>query len=90
MNGDDGRIGIRGLRIMGIHGLLPEERTRAQPFEIDLDASLDLRAASVSDALADTVDYGESVGTAAAIVRRTALRPTRGPGWSGGAIGSRS
>ncbi len=68
MKGGDERIEIRGLRVMGVHGLLPEERARAQPFEVDLDASLDLGAAAVSDELADTVDYGDLVGTAAAIV----------------------
>jgi 7,8-dihydroneopterin aldolase/epimerase/oxygenase len=65
---ENGRIEIRGLRIMGTHGLLAEERTRAQPFEVDLDASLDLRAAAVSDDLADTVDYGDLVGIVVAVV----------------------
>lgn len=58
-------IEIRGLRATGVHGVLPEERERAQPFEVDLDLSLDLRKAGGSDDLADTVDYGvltEAVG----------------------------
>jgi dihydroneopterin aldolase len=54
----DDRIELRGLRAVGRHGLLPEERLRAQPFEVDLDIELDLRAAGRSDALGDTVDYG--------------------------------
>ncbi len=49
---------IAGLRELGVHGVLPEERTRAQPFEVDLDLSVDLAAAGASDALDDTVDYG--------------------------------
>ena len=52
------RIELRGLRAVGTHGALPEEQSRAQPFEIDLDVEADLRPAGVSDALHDTVDYG--------------------------------
>lgn len=43
---------------MGVHGALPEERDRAQPFEVDVDLAADLAVAGASDALADTVDYG--------------------------------
>jgi dihydroneopterin aldolase len=53
---------------MGVHGVLPEERSRAQPFELDLDAALDLAPASASDDLADTVDYGALVDAVAAVV----------------------
>jgi dihydroneopterin aldolase len=52
------RIRIIGLREMGIHGVLPEEQTRPQPFEVDVEMSVDLRPAGDSDDLADTVDYG--------------------------------
>lgn len=52
------RIELRGLRAVGICGALPEERERAQPFEIDLDVHLDLAPAGASDALDDTADYG--------------------------------
>lgn len=52
------RIELRGLRALGTHGVLDEERTRAQPFEVDLVIEADLSAAGKSDALADTVDYG--------------------------------
>lgn len=51
-------IELRGLRVVGRHGVLPEEHERAQPFEVDLDLEVDLRPAGRSDALADTVDYG--------------------------------
>jgi 7,8-dihydroneopterin aldolase/epimerase/oxygenase len=50
---------LRGLRASGICGALPEERQRAQPLEVDLDVSADLARATVSDELADTLDYGE-------------------------------
>jgi dihydroneopterin aldolase len=62
------RIEVRGLRLVGVHGLLPEERSRAQPFEVDLDLEVDLGRAGASDALADTADYGAVIGVAAAVV----------------------
>ena len=62
------RIELRGLRATGIHGVLAEEQTRAQPFEIDLDVSMDLHAAGASDALDDTLDYGSLAERAAAVV----------------------
>jgi dihydroneopterin aldolase len=52
------RIELRGLRAVGTHGALPEEQTRAQPFEVDVVVVADLRAAGQSDDLGDTVDYG--------------------------------
>jgi dihydroneopterin aldolase len=52
------RIELRGIRALGTHGLLPEEKQRAQPFAVDVDLSVDLRAAGQSDDLAATVDYG--------------------------------
>ena len=62
------RIELRGLRVVGTHGVLPEEQVRAQPFEVDLDVGLDLSAAAVSDALGDTLDYGSLAGRVAEIV----------------------
>ena len=52
------RIELRGIRAVGICGALPEEQQRAQPFEVDLDVSLDLTAPGRTDQLDDTVDYG--------------------------------
>ena len=52
------RIELRGLRTVGIVGVLPEERERAQPLELDVDIEVDLTDAAASDALSDTVDYG--------------------------------
>ena len=46
------------MRVMALCGVLPEERARRQPFEIDVDVFVDLSAAGESDALGDTVDYG--------------------------------
>jgi 7,8-dihydroneopterin aldolase/epimerase/oxygenase len=62
------RIQLRGLRVLGTHGVLPEEKRRDQPFEIDLDLSVDLAVAATSDRLADTVDYGGVADAVAGIV----------------------
>ena len=51
------RIEVRGLRLLGTHGVLPEERTRPQPFEVDADLVVSMVEAGASDDLADTVDY---------------------------------
>jgi dihydroneopterin aldolase len=61
-------IQLRGLRVVGRHGLLPEEKERAQPFEVDLDLEVDLSRAGVTDALGDTVDYGAVVDAVVAVV----------------------
>ena len=62
------RIQLRGVRVVGRHGLLPEEKERAQPFEVDLDLEVDLSRAAATDALGDTVDYGAVVDAVAAVV----------------------
>lgn len=62
------RIEVRGLRAVGIHGVLPEERRRPQPFELDLDLDLADRSAAASDDLADTADYAAAVAAAVSVV----------------------
>ncbi len=68
------RIEIRDLRVVGVHGVLPEERERAQPFSLDIVAWVDMAAAQRSDDLADTVDYGALAQTAADVVGRQSFR----------------
>lgn len=68
------RIEIRDLRLLGVHGVLPEERLRAQPFSVDLDLWLDTAPAARSDDLADTVDYGAVVEAVAGVVTGPSLR----------------
>jgi dihydroneopterin aldolase len=63
------RIEIRGLRVLGTHGVLAEERVRPQQFEIDLDLELDMIDASRSDELSDTVDYSEVIDRVGGVVR---------------------
>jgi len=62
------RIVLRGIRAEGVHGVLPEEQVRAQPFEVDAVLTVDLRKAARSDELADTVDYGEIVEAIARVI----------------------
>ncbi|MHB1503507.1 MAG: dihydroneopterin aldolase [Acidimicrobiales bacterium] len=71
---------MRSLRLMGTHGILPEERLRAQPFELDLDIylagdpeTMDLgppgsTAECHVDDLTRTVDYAVVVQAAAAVM----------------------
>jgi dihydroneopterin aldolase len=51
------RIFISGIREMGVHGVLPEEQLRPQPFQVDVELIVDVTAAGESDQLEDTVDY---------------------------------
>jgi dihydroneopterin aldolase len=51
------RILISGIRELGVHGVLPEEQSRPQPFEVDVELRVDLAKAGHSDELDDTVDY---------------------------------
>jgi len=61
-------IEIRGLRVLGTHGVLASEQERPQPFELDLDVVADLAEAARSDDLAETVDYGPLVAAARQVV----------------------
>ena len=56
-------IQLRGLRVVCVVGVLPEERERAQPLELDIDIYADLSAAGNSDDLQDTVDNGSVART---------------------------
>lgn len=62
------RIELRGLRVLGTHGVLADEQARAQPFEIDLDVECDLTAVGHSDDLRDTLDYQGLVGQVERVV----------------------
>ena len=69
------RIELRGLRVTATCGVLPEEKARRQPFEVDLDVyvGLGLGAPSLSDDLADTVDYGALCALVAGIAEGEAF-----------------
>jgi dihydroneopterin aldolase len=61
-------IELRGLVASGYCGALPEEQQRPQPLEVDIDLHLDLTAATHSDALDDTVDYGALCATVERVI----------------------
>lgn len=61
-------ITLTGLRVRGFHGVYPHERREGQDFVVDLVLQLDTRPAAASDAVEDTVHYGELAEEVAAIV----------------------
>ena len=52
-------IVLTGIHGFGYHGLFEHERKDGQDFYVDLALSVDLAAASQSDAIEDTVNYAE-------------------------------
>jgi len=65
---DRGSIRISNMRFWGKHGANAGERDREQPIDVDIEMSVDLRAAVSSDSLADTIDYGTAYTTCEQIV----------------------
>jgi 7,8-dihydroneopterin aldolase/epimerase/oxygenase len=62
------RIELRGMHFEGRHGVLPDEATTAQPFDVDVVLELGLAAAGRTDELSRTVDYGDVFRRARAVV----------------------
>ncbi len=54
-------IHISGIRSYGYTGYLPEEQVLGQWFEADITLWLDLRPVGSSDAIADTLDYRQTI-----------------------------
>ncbi|HGA4529036.1 TPA: dihydroneopterin aldolase [Streptococcus pyogenes] len=52
------KIVLESCRFYGYHGAFKEEQILGQIFLVDLELSVDLQAASLSDQLTDTVHYG--------------------------------
>lgn len=50
-------IQLEGMVFFGFHGVNPAEKDAGQRFVVDLEVHRDLRAAGLSDDLADTVSY---------------------------------
>ena len=65
---DGDRIELRGLRVLGLCGLLPEEHARVQPLEVDLDVLADLAVPGETDDVADTIDYSALCALAERII----------------------
>ncbi|MCF3944447.1 dihydroneopterin aldolase [Oceanobacillus alkalisoli] len=53
------KIILKQLQFYGYHGLFPEERKLGQRFTVDLELFLDLYQAGTTDAMEDSVHYGE-------------------------------
>lgn len=51
------KIILKGVKAYGYVGLLPEEKTLGQWFEVDAIIWTDFHKAELSDAIADTLDY---------------------------------
>jgi len=52
-----GRVSIRAIQAQGRHGVGNDERSRRQPFEVDVAVNADLSTAAARDPREDTVDY---------------------------------
>lgn len=50
---------VLDLRLHGHHGVTDAEQADGGPYAVDVEARLDLAPAGRSDALTDTLDYGE-------------------------------
>lgn len=53
------QIRVSGIKAFGYHGVLPHEAAEGQDFIVDLLITLDLRAASLSDNLHETINYAD-------------------------------
>jgi dihydroneopterin aldolase len=72
------RIVVKGMRFEGRHGVSDEERESAQPFEVDLEVSLDLGPAGRADDLELTVDYGPLIERSRVIIEERSFRLLEG------------
>ena len=50
-------IKVREIRVFGYHGVTDQEQVNGQVFEVDVALGVDMSRASLTDNLADTVDY---------------------------------
>lgn len=73
MEGTD-LIEVRGLRVLGRHGITDEERASDQPFVVSLAVRMDTREAAAFDDLSATLDYAEAVRLVSEIVRGSSLQ----------------
>ena len=73
------RIELNKIQALGTIGVLPEEKNRAQPFEIDLAIETDLSVAGASDDLDDTINYGEVTELVAGIIQNCLLYTSPSP-----------
>jgi dihydroneopterin aldolase len=65
------RIFLEGMLFQGTHGVFAEEQVTPQPFEVDVELTLNLQPAGLSDELGSTVDYGAVYDACRQIVEST-------------------
>ena len=58
------QVFVSGLALHAYHGVMPHEAKVGQTFKLDLTLDIDLKQASRSDKLADTVGYDQVVDVA--------------------------
>ncbi|AGY56579.1 dihydroneopterin aldolase [Gloeobacter kilaueensis] len=63
-------IRVRGITAYGHSGVFAEERQLGQRFIVDLDLQMDLKEASTSDNLDDTLDYAAAIALVRSIVEQ--------------------
>ncbi len=61
-------IVVTGIRGVGFHGVLPEERRDGQEFIVDVKLRVDSRPAAAADDLALTVDYSAVAADVMAVI----------------------
>ena len=52
-----GTIKVSGIKLFAFHGCMPEEEIIGGWYEVNVEAEVDIKAATQSDKLSDTVDY---------------------------------
>jgi dihydroneopterin aldolase len=67
------RLSLRAMRFDGRHGVLPDEKSAPQRFEVDLVLHADLSEAAERDAIGSTVDYTALHDLVRAIVTGTSF-----------------
>ena len=65
------RIVLANMVFVARHGVHPDEKITAQPFEIDVELETDLQPAGLEDDLQRTLDYGRVYETVRTIVEST-------------------
>jgi 7,8-dihydroneopterin aldolase/epimerase/oxygenase len=67
-------IQVTGIRAFGYLGVLPEERSLGQWFEVNLTIGLDLSKAGASDRLEDTYDYRDAIKAVQTLIETTQVQ----------------
>jgi 7,8-dihydroneopterin aldolase/epimerase/oxygenase len=68
------RIVLRNIQLEGRHGYYDHELESPQPFEVDVELSLNLQPAGVDDDLTQSVDYGRAYEIVRLIVESASFR----------------